>query len=276
MAYFFRPYYKLVKPVTMPTDWFYVENFSGQSQTLHILTTGQTNSHPEYSNDGGLNWTSLDTNNYLEYGEDNKIYFRSTDGWITGDSEGYFFNADHDIALGGNLARLVDWRNEPTSMPDYFFNRPFRYGSTSSHILDVSNITIGSLKRVGYYSLRMVFSNCSHITTAPDLSGLTSIDYGGMSGSFSNCSSLITAPDLSNVREVGVQALGEAYSLCYNLTEATAPNVQDLTQDNVLNFWLSSAGTQATGTKVVNVPTGATIATGSDSGIPTGWTRLDY
>ena len=136
---------------------------------------------------------------------------------------------------------------------------------------DLSNVT-----SVGAYGMRSTFNGCTALTTAPDLSNVTSVGAVGFSSTFNRCTSLVNGPDLSGVTSAEIGSLSGMLQNCSVLNTATAPNMQNLV--GILDNWLASAGTSvpAGTTKVVNVPTGATITTGSNSGIPTGWTRVDY
>ena len=274
MAYFFRPYYKMYKPVTMPTDWFYVENISGSTSylTIHVENEGGS-ANPEYSTDG-TNWTPLlKQYNVYNFGQDNKIYFRSTSGWNSGEDTGFYFSTEGDIALGGNLGRLVNWQTEPTTVPDYFMYRLFKYNNAPQYVKDVSNLTTGSLRNIGQYSFYQTFYSCV-FTTPPDFSSIVNISEGGMSDTFSYNSYLTTGIDLSNVTEVGTSGLSGLYENCLNLSDVNAPNVTEWNTDKTDN-WLYYAGTNVQGTKTAHVPAGVTIPQ-NDSGIPTGWTRVEY
>lgn len=69
----------------------------------------------------------------------------------------------------------------------------------------------------------------------------------------------------------------EMYKGCINLSEATTPKtVTDYQNNSIITNWLDGAGTNVSGTKTVYCPTGVTVPTDSVSGVPTGWTRVDY
>ena len=164
---------------------------------------------------------------------------------------------------------------------------------------DLSGLTYTTEKSLSYF-----LAGCTSLTTPPDLSGLTTIGIQGLAGCLSGCTSLTTPPDLSNVTSldnsglfrtfynfskltrgadissstsVGSYSLDRCYYGCYKINDVTAPNISDLTVNNVLDYWLdNNAGSQASGTKNVRVPSGSTIATNSVSGIPSGWNRVNY
>lgn len=137
---------------------------------------------------------------------------------------------------------------------------------------DLSNVIT-----IGHEGLYCCFLS-SGLVTAPDLNNVTSIGYSGMASAFNGCSALVEGPDLSNVTSVGNEALSSCFSACSSIYEVTAPNISDLTVDNILNNWLYNAGTSVPSgvTKVVNIPTGTTITPDSTSGIPIGWDKIEY
>ena len=121
------------------------------------------------------------------------------------------------------------------------------------------------LQRDSNNYIEFAFYNQTHLISAQNLNfgNVTSIGQQGLSYCFCGCSSLTTAPDLSNVTIIGQSGLNSCFYGCSNLTTVTAPNISDLTANDVLVNWLKNAGGSATGTKTVNVPTGATIETNS-------------
>lgn len=162
-------------------------------------------------------------------------------------------------------------------------------------------VSMPNLTSIGEEGLRGAFSNTS-LTEAPDFSSLTTIgNYGlyrafyydyfmkgqplmsnvttignyGMYGCFENNQYLTKGADLSSCTEIGEYTLQDCYEYCYRLEEVTAPNI-DSWYDYYFSSWLYRAGEFVTGTKTFNAPTGLEIPTDTDSGIPSGWTRVDY
>lgn len=97
---------------------------------------------------------------------------------------------------------------------------------------------------------------------------------------FYGCENLEKGVDLSNFElfyEAATDVFKETYYGCINMKKATAPNqVVNSSDNSIITNWLYDAGTNVQGTKTVYAPTGVTIPTDSDSGIPTGWVRVDY
>lgn len=133
---------------------------------------------------------------------------------------------------------------------------------------------LSSLTTVEWRGLDEAFYACTEITSA-NLSSLTTVGEKGLYRTFYQCTNMTTGADLSSVVTIGSNGMSNLYVNCSKLDTVTAPNL--LTWDtSVMSGWLYGAGGQATGTKTVYCPTGVTIPTGNTSGIPTGWTRVDY
>lgn len=329
MSKYGKPYYKVLRVKTEPTDYFWIQNVSGNDNSFFVYTHRESNSKVEYSKDKS-NWTKATYgDNWIYFDNNEKVYFRGRGGLSSNTSSYCYFNLQCDVNAGGNIGRFIDWTEDIVELPDYSFYSLF--SSNSQFVKNISQLTFGSIKKIGRYSCQMMFRSANNITGTPDLSGieeisecgmdsmffdsgitatgdfsslktvgrygmrgmfqqcsnlreigdfssLESIGYQGMWQMFANCyyASVTTGMDLSNVTTAGNNALYSCYTNCYKISEVTAPNIQDLTANGILTDWLSGSGIYATGTKTVNVPTGATITTGSGSGIPNDWTRVDY
>lgn len=244
-----RPYYKVYRVFPDPSDYFYIKNEYYGNNTISWAKYGTPNcTDLQYSYDK-TTWTNVtDGGNITTMQGGDTVYFRSSTGWSKNSSNYIKFSTTQNCSVGGNLCTLIDYINADTilTIPDYAF---FRIFNTLDKLISCENVTLGNATTIGEYSFSNAFYACISLTTCPDFSGVTTI---------------------------GGYGLSQAFKDCQSLAAVTAPNIQNLTQNNVLESWLYNAGTQATGTKVVNVPTGATITTDSTSGIPTGWTRVDY
>ena len=297
-----KKYYKLIRVSHADEGYFYIKNVSNEvgEFTINIYTRGTM----EYSLDG-VNWTSYDltTKPSVSVNPNSNIYLRGTN-FINNAVNNSVINFTKDYTVGGNFMSLSNYSTMGSVTTIDSSNNTIQYAfKQQTHLVSAADLNFGNVTTIGQrglygifegctsltnvpdlsnvttigvYGLSNTFNNCTSLTTGPDLSNVTSIGSSGLSYIFNNCTSLTTGPDLSNVTSIGSSCLDSALQNCYKLSTATAPNISDLTQNNVLYIWLNYAGTQATGTKVVNVPTGATILTNSPSGIPTGWTRVDY
>lgn len=305
-----KKYYKLIKVSYEDSAYLRMKNVSNSDGIFKISKVGQWAPSPnlEYSLDG-VTWTTYDFSTLpeVQVAAGANIYLRGNNSSginTTGDSY-VKFNMNVNHTLGGNLLSIINKTNPESvtsGLSQYSLSNLFR---GDQYLISAAEMNIGNyntlgpscfnylfsgctslttppdlsnVTTIGMQSLLGMFSGCTSLTTPPDLSNVTTIGYGGCQSMFSECRSLENGPDFSNATSVDQQALLTMFYRCFLLSTVTAPNIQDLTQNNVLTNWLQNAGTSVPSgtTKVVNVPTGATITTGSESGIPTGWTRVDY
>ena len=117
-----------------------------------------------------------------------------------------------------------------------------------------------------YYSM---FQNCTSLTTAPELPA-TKFTSGCYSNMFSGCSSLTAAPELhaTTLTAYCYQNMFQNCSMLNNITMLAT----DIPAPNCLNNWVNGVSSTGTFTKS---PEMTTLTTG-DSGIPEGWTVVDY
>ena len=300
-----KKYYKLVRVDYEDSAYMRLKNVSNEAGIFKMVKTGSpTAPNLEYSLDG-VTWTTYDFTTLPEVSvaAGANIYFRGTNAnnqFNTSSSAYVTFSFNKTCEGHGNMCSLFN--PDPavfstiTSVGTYGLRGLFSGCTTLVTAPDLSSVTsvdlesmkscfegctslvtapdLSNVTSIGSSGLAYAFYGCTSLTTAPDLSNVTSIWQYGLENAFKGCS-FVTAPDLSNVTSVGTSGLSSAFKDCYKLEVATAPNVQNLT-NNILYSWLQYAGSQATGTKTVRVPTGATITADSVSGIPTGWTRVDY
>lgn len=308
MSKFAKPYIKMYKIYEEPTDYFYIQNVSGSSGSigLNILNSSVSDAY-EYSKDK-VNWTTRSSISSITVNLDNneKLYIRSNRGSFSTNAYFHTIVPYMNCAVGGNLATLIDWKNKDgiRTIPDYCFKQLFGY-SNQSYFVDFSNLTTGNLTTVGAYSFQRTFDSCYNITITPDFSSLTTIHGYGMSKCFSNCTSLTSisnnftniisvdnwglqeclyncenltiGPNLNKITNAGYRSFESFLGNCKKLEEVTAPNISSWDTNNFY-YWLYNAGYNVpAGTqKTVYAPTGLTIPTNDYSGIPNGWTRVDY
>lgn len=115
-----------------------------------------------------------------------------------------------------------------------------------------------------------MFCGCSGLTKAPDLPATKLADncYEAM---FENCSSLTTAPTLP-VSTLVKYCYFKMFKGCYNLSNVTCL-ATDISALNCVEEWLTGVKSTGTFTKAAGM-TG--WQTDSPSGIPQGWTPVDY
>ena len=176
------------------------------------------------------------------------------------------------------------------------FNTMF-YGCTSL-------ITAGALPSISNAEYSAMFENCTSLVTPPDMSMVTYIKNGSCKEMFKGCTSLATPPDMSNVEmieggsqewsggchsmfygctsltagadlsactSVGGNGCKLMYNGCTSLSEATAPNI-DTWDVSKFNGWLNDVSQNGTFYK----PTNLTVPTNTSSGVPSGWTVVNY
>lgn len=287
-----RKYYKLIRVSHEDSEYLRIKNVSNENGVFKMVRrSGYVYPNMQYSLDG-VNWTTynFDTLPEVTVEVGSNIYLRGTnsgnqfnkegDGVAISDARAFSISFNKTCEAHGNVCSLFN--PDPatfsaiTSIGAGGLEQLF-YGCTTL----TTPPNFGNVTTVGKKGLNGFFVNCGSLTTAPDMSNITTVDSSSMeNGSlremFTNCTSLVKGPDFSSITSIGTAnyAIYHTFGGCIKLEEATTPNLQDLT--GKLYNWLNNAGTQATGTKVVRVPTGATITTDSPYGIPTGWTRVDY
>ena len=267
-----RPFYKVYRLYEEPTDWFYIKNISGDVGDLYIDGTEGMPKCVEWSFDK-INWTRFESGWSGTIEDNQSIYLRSTDGWNKSVDNRRFLNVQFEAEVGGNLETLINWRNYGWNytVPDYCFQYMFDQNTTT--IKDASNLTSGNIKNVGMNSFYSMFVNCENLENIGDFSSIQKVGYKGMYNMFYGCYNLGNSIDLSNVTELAEGSLYYLYANCYNIGEVTVPKVSEWDSNNTQQ-WLMSTGSQAQ-TRTAYVPAGVTIPQ-DNSGVPSGWTRVEY
>lgn len=268
-----KKYYKLIRVSHADSGYFYIKNVSNEVGEFKMNAGNGT---MEYSLDG-VTWNSynMSTKPTVNVNPGSNIYLRGTGFSSNGYSSILTFNKDYNVC--GNFMSISNYTTM-SSVTEINSSNVIKYAfRNQTNLISAADLNFGNVTTISANAgMLSFFEGCSSLTAIPDFSNFITIGYQCFSGCFSNCTSLTTGADFSNITSVGSESFSSCYSGCTHISNVTTPNVQDLTQNVILAVWLNNAGTQATGAKTVNVPTGAAIATGSDSGIPTGWTRVDY
>ena len=271
-----KTYYKVHRCFPDP-DYFYLENISGSTTQFMVVKKGTPASTDlAYSLDK-VTWTDIHNGGTISNVANNaKVYFRSTTGFSTGESNGYrFISGDGNTKgpsfnAGGHIATLFNYLNVEgvTEIPVGGLYNLFAPLTCS---IVHANIDFYGIKTIKQYGCAQMFNGRSDLITIPDFSSVETLEGYSLYYTFTNCSALTTPADLSNVTSWDVASMRYLYSGCSSLTEAIAPNISSWRQDFSYN-WLEN--TAATG--VVRKPAGLTITADSASGVPTGWTTEDY
>lgn len=205
------------------------------------FTKNGTGDDIQYSKDNGSTWTSLVSNETVSVVTGEKVMWKST--IIPASSSGIgTFSSSNKFNVSSNIMSLLygDDFKEQTNLEgngDAFYNL-FR---NCSFLIDASNLILPATTLADYcYSF--MFSNCSGLTTAPELPATTLAD-GCYQNMFHGCTSLNHITMLAT----------------------------DITANYSLYNWVS--GVASTGTFVKH-PDMTTLPTGT-SGIPEGWTVTD-
>lgn len=276
-----KKYYKVIRVSHADSGYLYIHNLSneiGEFSFLKQNSPSPANFDTQYSLDG-VNWTSYDFTNRptVSVNPGSKIYFRGTKiGGYGGGNHQFTYNFNKSYKIGGNLLSIQNYNTMTTDttigaisseLSSLFMNQ--------TNLIYADELNFGNANTI--YTFAQFFYGCSSLESLPDFSNITTLTNNNtFTDCFNECSSLTIGPDFSNITSVTNRAFSYCFAGCAHLSTVTAPNVQDL-NTSLLDAWLANySGSQATGTKVVNVPTGATITTNSTNGIPTGWTRVDY
>lgn len=286
-----KKYYKLVRVDYEDSAYMRLKNISNETGIFKVVKSTPYAANPDldYSLDG-VNWTTYDFATLPEVivAAGANIYFRGTnaEGFNSDSNTDRYITFDFNktYTIGGNIISLIDKVNYATKTNLVY---PFVYYSFYKLFLNQINLISAAELNFGVFGgapgnlnkglCESMFQGCTSLTTPPDMSSFTKAGTIAFRNMFRECTSLTIGADLSNVTDglnIGSpnEACSNLYNGCSSLSQAITPNISDI---NITN-WLANAGTSATGTKVVRVPTGATIATDSVNGIPTGWTRVDY
>ena len=244
-------------------NYFYVKNEYNGSNTITLKkygspTTGLT---LEYSTNG-IDWTlcTYDSSNNcdVQLGDLNDVvYFRSSDNFTTNSSSGYQFTSTQSMSIGGDITTLLDYTNDAiNTTPQNAFNRCFQ---TNTNLVDASNLDCSKIVHSGGNGdFQTMFDGCSNLLYACDFQNLEDATYNIFGECFRNCTSLIKGSIITNITSSTNWGLQNMYQNCYNLREVWAPNLS--VWPNFSNNFMAYAGRDVvSGTKVIYVPTGATI-----------------
>lgn len=244
-----RNYFKVVRVFPDPSDYFYIKNEGYESGVLIIGNVNTERTHLEYKIDNG-SWTNF-VQTWNDYGAfelqpNSKLYLRDTAGyWLENEDDSIYFGTDEmsAVSVGGDLRTLLDYTDVDsiTTIPAHCFKGAFQEKKLTS----IENLTLGSsVTTVGYNAFHQMFYGNPDITT-----GL----------------------DLSNVTTLGSESMNYMYYGCTSLNEAYAPNVSTWDTSKT-SGWLGNVAL----TGVLYKPANLVITTGSENGVPSGWTTQTY
>ena len=219
----------------IPTGWTVEDNggFSAKPLTFNILSAGTINwtasstaltKTIEYKvNNGG--WTSITSNTgssapTITVNPGDKIQFRGNNAqYSTSSYYNSFSGSTASFEAEGNIMSLIygdDFKNRLTISSDYVFYGLFRQ---CVNLVSAENLILPATTLANYCYWSM-FSDCTSLTTAPELPATTLATrcYYGM---FLGCTSLTTAPTLP-ATTLADYCYNAMFNGCTSLTTAPA------------------------------------------------------
>ena len=238
---------------------------TGQALTIEALTAGTiTVTNPkdgmQYTLNGGKKTAVSGT---IEVAAGDKVAFYGT----ANKYDGTRFGGTAEVKVYGNIMSLLseDFANTTTltqtSTFAYLFNGYTNLKDASGLLLPATELT--------NYCYNQMFRECTALTSAPELKA-TTLAEGCCSQMFFGCTSLTTAPELKATTLAKMCYL-QMFNNCSNLNsiKCLATNIS---ASQCTDGWLNGAGTSVTGDKTFTTPS---TTNWGDSGIPSGWTRLN-
>ncbi len=241
--------------------------------TPGIISVSSPKEGMQFSLDGGATKNAVTTGQIvLAAGDKVQFYGNGTSitsyngTIITGSGNGF------TCKVYGNIMSLVDetgFATAKTLSTNSTFNRLFYENTT---LTDASGLLLPATELVSYCYSQM-FRDCTSLTVAPELPAtkLASNCYRSM---FMGCTALTTAPVLLATTLVE-SCYYQIFTNCSKLATVTCLAESGINTSFSTANWLNGAGTQAQGTKTVYTVSTANWPSGSNSGIPTGWARMN-
>lgn len=250
----------------------------------------------EYSLDGGSTWTEwIEAGNVrtLTLAAGGRVWLRNqsaaSTGFSTSETDYYNFAFTDTAYAYGDTRSLLCSRPFNAVLTDYVFVFLFSYCFSLTTAPELPAMSLAdqcyaymflgcfslttapelpavSLKKGCYKSM---FESCMSLTTAPELPAMSLADQCYLM-MYDSCIALITAPVLPAMTLVD-SCYYAMFSGCTSLNDVTML-ATDISATNCLQNWLSNVaatGTLHTDSRLTGIPTG------SPSGIPTGWKRVD-
>lgn len=219
----------------------------------------------DYSTDGGNTWTPYgwtgDTGDTITLANigDTVCFKGNNDRFSRSTSAYYQFIVSGTYSASGDVTTLIDENGGDVPLTDGVFINLFR----STYITQAPNLPSTALWSYCYFGM---FSLCGSLTQSPELpaTDMEPLCYAQM---FMN-SGLTSAPVLPALTLVS-NCYSAMFMQCANLTSVEM-HATDISAPNCLYLWLrdvSASGTLTCDSSLV-LPSG-------DSGLPTGWTRVN-
>ena len=237
----------------------YVVIVANEDSTLSLTNNDENNPDLQYSTDKGDNWSPYSAQMSIAQGQ--RLYLKgdNPNGWSYSTSQYSRLDIDGDVSIFGNVMGLLDDGNETmTEIPCSYcfyqlFNSSIGITSVSEDFLPATSLTYNCYERM--------FSNCTSLTTAPDLPA-TSLADGCYRFMFQDCKSLTKAPDLPAIK-LAELCYTSMFEYCSSLNSIRIGYTGDY-NFNYFNEWVNDVA-----------PSGTFHYNGNDTvsnfGFPNGW-----
>ena len=270
--------------------------------TLYLSSTIESNTF-SYSTDGGTTWSEPSGSIEVTINSGDTVLFKGSGNTSSINKPVCALKpmyTDRQYELEGNIMSLLYGDNfvGQTDLSNYPYAFTFfvQLGKTTPapYIASIENLALPATTLANNCYASM-FSYCTSLTTAPILPATTLADscYKSM---FKGCTSLTTAPVLS-VTTLADSCYASMFNGCTSLT--TAPTLSattlanncyksmfyhcaslnsitclatDISASNCTGNWVNGVAASGTFTKAASM----TSWTSGTSGIPSGWTVVDY
>jgi len=221
----------------------------------------------DYSLDEGNTWTSLAANtDSPSIDSGNTIMWKGIDKMSSTFSSTGMFNAEGNamsILFGDNFIGQTDLTGKRNGIMRMF--------NGCTNIISAENLVLPATTLVDKCYQQM-FSNCTSLTTAPQLPATTLVDkcYYEM---FRGCTNLTTAPELPATTLASYCYYALFYG-CNNLTSITCL-ATDISANNCTGQWTNSVAANGTFTKAASMTSWPKNSLSNKNSIPDGWTVVD-
>ena len=249
-------------------EYFYIKNEYNVVNTITIEKHGapSTGTTLEYSTDGST-WSTPVYDASGKFGialqnQNDKVYFRSSDGLSQSDTKYYRFTETEIASVGGDIRTLLDYTDRTLSSASA---RCFFSMLSGGKITDASNLDMSGITTLSTGCFRSMFGGNSLLTAAPQSLLATVGASSAYDNMFYNCTSITETPEIHTVPN-GMDSFSFMFSGCSNLNKVYLYAAG--WDSSKADYWLD--GVSATG-DFYNLG-GATIPTGTN-GIPSGWTE---
>lgn len=206
---------------------------------------------------------------YLENKDTEKRYFRN---YTTGSPDYTKYNTEYSIDNGTTWTQY-DFENQPlvpVESGERIYLRGTKWGNDSS-----SGVNIGLISD-SYSST--IFNTGGNIISLVDYTQMTTMDTLSDTYIFSNLfnskSIVEFNANFGNISNFSNYTCNAMFRFASKLEKIWLPKVTTW-NSTAFYMWLANAGGEATGTKTAYVPAGVNIPEDT-SGVPSGWTRVEY